>query len=173
MNFVAKKPMRRSVTFLARKPTGQIPLGLPRYRKIILYSIAAGIWSSGLLWLIFRTYMQQESDFGVTPHPLEHWWRILHGAFGFASIWMFGELWGVHIAKGWSRHWRRWSGGTLAAGVIVLILSGLGLYYVENQEVLSLVGTIHWSIGLAVLVAFGIHWFSKSGPRRPKKPTHV
>jgi hypothetical protein len=158
MNFMA----------LQKKTVDHNPLGLPRGRRLLLYFIAGGVWLSGLVWLIFRNFMQQETEFGVSPHPLEAWWRILHGVFSFASLWVFGVLWGVHITKGWSRHWRRLSGGTLVGFVLVLVLSGLGIYYIENQTVLSWVQTLHWVIGLAALVIFIVHWVSKSQPRKPR-----
>src|SRR5258708_21711420 len=74
----------------------------------------------------------------------------LHGAFSFASLWLFGLLWGVHVIKGWSGGRRRWSGGTLAGILIGLMLTGYLLYYVGDEDVRDLVSIAHFPVAHAL-----------------------
>jgi hypothetical protein len=66
--------------------------------KIGVYSIVAGLWLSGGLWLLLHYFLTSESEFGPQRNPLEPWWLKFHGAFAFAAIWLFGLLWGKHVS---------------------------------------------------------------------------
>ncbi len=140
------------------------PLRLPKTRRYTLYFIAIGVFLTGALWLIYHYFMQTEGRFGLQKHPLEIWWLKTHGAFSFASLWMFGVLWSVHIVRGWNMRWRRWSGGTMVGVILFLTLTGYGLYYFEELALREWTSILHWAVGLAALVLFFIHWLSKSAP---------
>src|SRR5690242_6476533 len=100
------------------------PIALPLRRRFTLYGIALGVWLTGVLWLIYHYFLRQEGPFGFKNNPLEHLWIVLHAAFGFAAIWMFGVLWSVHVKHAWELRWRRRSGGTLFGFVLALSLTG-------------------------------------------------
>jgi hypothetical protein len=70
---------------------------------------------------------------------------------------MFGLLWGVHIKPSWRRRARRWSGGILFGGVVWLAASGLGIYYLENPEILSWLAVGHWTAGILAASAYVLH----------------
>lgn len=139
-------------------------LRLTRNRRIALYVTAVGVWLTGAIWLIFHYYLQSEGPFGFESHPLEKTWIILHAGFSFVAIWLFGMLWGIHIVRGWNMKWRRKSGGTMVGVMVVLIVSGYSLYYIESQVIDDWTAIFHWVVGLAALVMFFVHWLSKSRP---------
>lgn len=126
-------------------------------RRWTVYGVGLGLWLTGVLWLVFHYFLQRQSDFGTQPHPLEFWWRAAHGFFGFASLWTFGLLWGVHVVKGWKIRRHRLSGGVLFAVVFWLIASGYLLYYVGNDQALSTLALLHWAAGLALPLPFVVH----------------
>lgn len=130
---------------------------LSRRRRWALYIIGSGVWLTGGLWLLFHYFLVKQGEFGPTTNPLEPWWLKLHGAFAFAAVWLFGLLWGIHIAKLWSGKRRRWSGGTLTAIFAFLILSGYLLYYVGDDRIRPLISAVHWGIGLACPIFFVWH----------------
>ena len=76
-------------------------LQLSRSRLLTVYGISLGIWASGAVWLLLHYFFEQEGQFGPAPHPLEFWSIAAHGAFGFATLWLLGLLWSVHIPAGW------------------------------------------------------------------------
>ena len=126
-------------------------------RRWALYIIGVGLWLSGGLWLIFHYFFVEQGEFGPKIHPLEPWWLKLHGAFGFAAIWIFGLLWGAHVSRAWPGLRRRWSGGVMTGVFASLILSGYLLYYVGNDSARSVVSVLHWGIGVASPICFGVH----------------
>lgn len=128
-----------------------------RSRRWALYLIGIGVWLSGGLWLLFHYFFLEQGEFGPKIHPLEPWWLKLHGAFGFAAIWIFGLLWGVHVSRAWPDLRRRWSGGLMTGIFAWLILSGYLLYYVSNENARSIVSVVHWGIGLVSPICFGFH----------------
>jgi hypothetical protein len=124
----------------------------------MLLLVAAGVWLSGVIWLVFHYFMRRQTDFGYSSHPLEHWSLALHGGFGVAALWMFGLLWATHIKAGWRRRRRRWSGGALFVFLLWLGVSGPGLYYLGPPDLRSWVASAHWIAGIAALAAFAAHW---------------
>jgi hypothetical protein len=140
------------------------PLLLSRRHRVTLYLTIAGVWLTGGLWLIYHYFMQTEGPFGFQNNPLEKLWLQLHAAFSFVAIWIFGMLWAIHIVQGWNMNWRRWSGGAMVGVMTLLIVSGYALYYVESQDLNDWTSILHWSVGLAALAVFLIHWLSKSQP---------
>src|SRR5262249_24709238 len=96
-------------------------------------------------------------EFGPTTNPLEPWLLRLHGAFAFFTLWIFGLLWGIHIAKLWPGKRKKWSGGILTGVFLLLILSGYLLYYVGDDRVRPFISAIHWAIGLIAPLLFLWH----------------
>ena len=131
--------------------------------RITLYTAGLGLWVSGSLWLLFHYALQRQRQFGLSAHPLESWWLTLHGAFAFFSIWLFGLLWGVHIAPGWPAGLRRRSGAWLVGIFAWLILSSYLLYYLGNEQARSVASLLHWTVGLASPVLLAAH---RLAPRR-------
>jgi hypothetical protein len=142
------------------------PLKLPRGRRWTVYGIAFATWITGVLWLIYHYFMTTEGRFGPQTHPLEPWWKTIHAGVSFFAIGILGLLWGVHILRGWNAKWRRWSGGTLAAFFFILTATGFALYYIYmiDEAWRAWTSIIHWVLGLASIVAFFVHWLSKSRP---------
>jgi len=146
------------------KPMPRAP-ELPRSRILTVYTISLGLWLTGAVWLIAHYFLVNEAEFGPLPHPLEFWSIAAHGAFGFASLWLLGVMWSVHIPAGWRSTRRRWSGSVMFGVVTLLIASGYLLYYLGNAEVISVVAALHWAIGLACPALFLLHRFSREKAR--------
>ena len=137
------------------------PPKLSRRRRLLVYGIAGAVWLTGALWVLLHYFFMRQGPFGSAPHPLEFWSLVTHGAAAFASLWMFGLLWGVHVPIGWRMRRRRWSGGAIFGFTVWLILSGYMLYYVGNDEVMSVVAILHWSFGLGAPIFFLLHRFAR------------
>jgi hypothetical protein len=133
---------------------------LPPRLRVAVYVISAGVWVSGVSWLVFHYFLRTEGPFGFRNNPLEAWCLKAHGAFSFASLWLLGRLWAAHVMRGWNTHWRRLSGGSLVGTAIFLILTGYGLYYVDRKVWHDWIGIVHWIVGIAALAFFFFHWSS-------------
>lgn len=132
---------------------------LTRNRRAIVYSIAGGVWLTGAAWLVLHYFMQRPGEFGPQPNPLEWWSLPAHGLFAFASLWLFGLLWGVHFGAAWRSLRRRVSGIAMFAVFGWLIASGYLLYYLGSDEARSLVALVHWGAGLLAPLPFVLHRF--------------
>ncbi|MGZ8900748.1 MAG: hypothetical protein ACXW3Z_11685 [Limisphaerales bacterium] len=84
--------------------------------------------------------------------------RILHGVVNPAICAVFGFLWFNHIRGGWKMRVNRKSGGSLTAIIIVLIASGVGLYYADEARHFWF--TVHLIPGLLLAFVLPAHWFA-------------
>jgi hypothetical protein len=146
---------------------------LPQAQRLSVHVVGLGLWLSGALWLLFHHFVRRRGEFGWGPHPLEPWWLTLHGAFGFAAIWLLGLLWGVHVTAGWRTRRRRWSGALLAGVLVLLALSGYLLYYLGNERARAVVSVLHWAVGLACPGAFLAHRLRDLLRRRARRAVRV
>jgi hypothetical protein len=135
------------------------PIRLGAVRRLTVYAVALGVWTTGCLWLLFHYFMRQPTEFGFEVHPLEPVWLKLHGAFAFAALWMVGLLSANHMVNGWAAKRRRWSGVLLLAFVTIMIITAYLLYYAGTEETRKYASVIHWSLGISVLIAFVWHRF--------------
>ncbi|HEY8010861.1 MAG TPA: hypothetical protein VIE67_07650 [Rudaea sp.] len=130
---------------------------LSRSHRRMVCGILTAAWLSGILWLVFHYFLMRRGEFGAEPHPLEAWWLRLHGAAAFASLWLGGLVWAVHVRSGLARPKRRISGMLLIALFVVLAASGYLLYYAGDDALRDAVRLVHWLIGVALIVPFLIH----------------
>jgi hypothetical protein len=144
---------------------------LARWHRIALYAIGAGVWLTGALWLLFHYVIVHRNPFGSSSEP---WWLTLHGGFAFATIWMFGLLWGVHVPARWPGGRRRVSGALLVGSLGSLLITGYLLYYVGDEELRAVTSIAHWAVGLALPIGFLTHrqrWSRKSSMTRLVSPS--
>ena len=125
-------------------------------REWLVHGICGLLYASGVAWIVLHYFLRQPGEFGEQPHPLEIWSLRLHGAAAFASLWLFGLLWPIHVLPAWRA--RRRASGIVVAGVfIVLIASGWWLYYGSGDDARALVALVHWVVGLVLLLAYSWH----------------
>lgn len=140
-----------------RQQPHQSGLRLSPWRRITLYGVVGGAWTTGILWLVFHYFLARQGDFGSEPHPLEAWWLRLHGAFAFAALWIGGMLWAVHIGPALSRPGKRISGLLLLGMLAILVATGYLLYYAVDDGLRDAVRWAHWLIGILLAIVLGIH----------------
>ncbi len=107
---------------------------------------------TGLGWLYFHYFLSVTTDFGQVPHPLEVWWLKLHGLVAMAALIIFGSLMPIHIRRAWHHRKNRGSGAVMVAAMIVLTLTGYGLYYIGGEELRPFISWAHWTLGSALML---------------------
>jgi uncharacterized membrane protein AbrB (regulator of aidB expression) len=115
------------------------------------------LFVSGIGWLIGRYGLRQETQLGLLPHPSEVWWLRLHGAAVVVFLIVFGALFPYHVIHNWRRHLHRKSGLLLLIPVLVLALTGYGLYYLVSEQARVWVSVAHWVVGILAGGAFALH----------------
>lgn len=125
---------------------------LSQRREALVYIVLGVLWASGIGWLAFHYFLRQTTEFGLLPHPLEAWWLRLHGAAAFATLWLIGLLWAIHLLPAWKSR-RRISGIALTLLLAVLVLSGYFLYYASGDDARAVIALLHWITGAALPLA--------------------
>lgn len=93
--------------------------------------------------------------------------RIVHGILNPLVCALFGYLLCHHIRYGWQLKANRLSGFFIEAVLLVLILSGLGLYYFGGEKARAAAVLVHRWVGVFLPLAFVVHWLA--GKRWAKK----
>ena len=84
--------------------------------------------------------------------------RTIHGIVNPGICVLLGFLWFNHIRGGWKMHVNRPSGTSLTVSLILLIISGVGLYY--SDEANHFWFTLHLIPGLLLAFILPAHWFA-------------
>lgn len=125
--------------------------GMTRDQRRGVYLILAGIWLSGVLWLVAHYALREPGPFGVpTPSTWEPWCLAVHGAFAFLSLGLAGWILSQHLSPAWRSGRSRRSGLAMVAGALSLMFSGYLLYYVISDRAREVIGVVHWVIGSAM-----------------------
>lgn len=143
---------------------------LPNWMRRWVYVAGTACLSSGVLWLIYHYFIQHEGEFGLESHPLEHIWLTLHAGAGILMTWVFGLIWLAHVRRGWQKGRNRVSGVTMASILIVLALSGWGLYYLSDENWRTTASFLHWGLGIFSGLWLPFHIWR--GRRSANKSTH-
>jgi heme A synthase len=132
--------------------------GYPRRFRTLLLSTMTALFLSGTLLL--PTTLAMRLDWDVI-------WRLgantrigmaaLHVAFAFVALGMFGSLWAIHMRAGW-RQRRNYRNGFLLIGLlIILIVTGLGIFYLADEAVMLYTALTHIAVGLLLPIFFIYH----------------
>ena len=73
----------------------------------------------------------------------------VHGGAAMLTIYLLGSMLYGHMVNAWQRQRNRASGGTAAATLLLLALSGYGLYYFGGDELRRGTEWLHWVFGFA------------------------
>jgi hypothetical protein len=104
------------------------------------------------------------------PHPFNGTFRQFHGAAAYLALIGLGYMLGDHIAKKW-RYWRRHLDGVMHLILwLLLSITGLLLYYPIMVLDAIAMGTVHWYLGVTLLLVYPAHasqlqlkrWWRKS-----------
>lgn len=144
---------------------GQQPrMRLSRRHERWLYAIGALIFLSGLGWLADHYVFAGLGDFGDAHAPSEPLWLRLHGAAAMAGLVVVGSLLPGHIARAWRLRVNRRSGLLMLSLVVLLVVTGYGLYYVGDEETRPWISVVHWLVGIVSGVGLVLHVRLGKGP---------
>jgi len=135
------------------------PGRMPKRRRLAVFLIVGALWLSGCVWLCLDLLFATHGPFGVIPHPWEPPMLLVHAITAILSMYLFGWISARHVLRWWPARLRRVSGGTLAALLGVLIVSGFALFFVSDDDWQHRVVLIHEVLGVGVTVVAIQHWF--------------
>ena len=142
---------------------------LADWHRRTLYGTGAVLWGTGAAWLAAHWFLASSGKFGRLPHPWESRWLALHGIAAAAALYVFGSLLVPHMLRAWAMQRSRVSGTLVAAMILTLAITGLGLYYVGDEALRETTSLVHWGLGLgapALVVFHVVAGRRKQGPPR-------
>lgn len=134
-----------------------VNLRLERWHRRCVYASVALLTASGAAWLLARYCLRPVSQFGATIHPLEPWAMKLHGAAAMAMLFFLGSLMNAHIRRALKAGRNLPTGCSLIAAMLLMIVSGFGLYYLAGETDRPVWSLLHWGGGLAGTALFVSH----------------
>ncbi len=149
------------------KKTQQPPMRLSQRHERWLHAIGLLVFLSGIGWLADHYLFAGSEDFGDAHAPSEPLWLRLHGAAAMAGLVVFGSLLPGHIARAWRVRGNFRSGLLMLSLVVLLVVTGYGLYYAGDEETRPWISIVHWlagtlaAAGLVLHVRFGKRWIQR------------
>ncbi|WP_228290877.1 hypothetical protein [Shewanella cyperi] len=133
--------------------------GYPNGFFYLLIGAMALVGLSGLAMLPWVAEFKLELDVGI---QLAHGWRqpivVSHMLAAYGLLLLLGALWQVHIRAGWRRRENHRSGLILTLSLLLLALTGLGLYYLGDEDWQLYASLLHSGLGNLLLLLFLWHW---------------
>jgi hypothetical protein len=134
------------------------------WQKTAVFATTAIVGVTGLLWFVLHDMIDDE------PGELAHVLLILHGVSSYVILVVIGSLLPRHVRSGWVRRRNLMTGVTVTAVMAVLAVTGLGLYY-GNEDLHAPARWLHVAFGLGCFALFPAHAFLAARLRRSSEST--
>ncbi|ABM00861.1 hypothetical protein SHAM105786_05240 [Shewanella amazonensis] len=106
------------------------------------------------------------------PMALNGQWRLplvsTHALSAAVLLMLLGALWQVHMRAGWRKKENRFSGIFMAFSIVLLMLTGVGLYYLSAESAQLAASLAHSVLGLSLVGLFTWHWIQGHRVRMQK-----
>lgn len=122
-------------------------------RRRALYATFGVLLASGVIWL--ATHFLAEDP--ATQATLEGWSMKFHGAAAWIVTYLLGTIWAAHIRLAWAMKHNRRAGTAFGIMVMLLLVSGYGLYYFNGETLRGLTEWLHWAVGMLAGLVFWLH----------------
>ena len=116
--------------------------------KAILFISTGILFITGVAWLIIHNFYYSETDFGITPSPIEPALLKIHGLAAPIFLMVFGALFPTHISRAFKARINMKTGLFLLAILFLLITTGYSLYYIGSESLLKNSSLTHSILGV-------------------------
>lgn len=131
------------------------------------HAIFASLWLLGAIVFVLKHFFATQGEFGITPHPWQPALLMLHGIVAVAATFLFGWICSAHVSITWRMRADRASGVWLLVLIFTLALTGFAAFFLVDDSLRSLTGTVHEWLGLALMIPWVMHlMFGRSPARR-------
>jgi hypothetical protein len=137
--------------------TQQPSMRLSRWHERWLYVIGLWVFLSGAGWLVDHHLFAGAGDIAEAPAASEPLWLRLHGAAAMAALMVFGSLVPGHIVRAWRTRKNLRSGLSTLSLVMVLVVTGYGLYYSGDEQARPWISLLHWGAGVLAALVLALH----------------
>jgi hypothetical protein len=138
-------------------PTMRSTLRFERWHRHSIYVVCAWLTLTGMMWLVAHYFMRFAGQFGETMHPFEPWSMKLHGAGAMLFLFIIGSMANSHIRGALKGQRNLVSGWTMIVVLLVLAITGYGLYYVADEASRPFWSSVHWITGAGLGALLALH----------------
>jgi uncharacterized membrane protein len=144
--------------------------GYPKWFFSLINGAVAVLFLSGCLLAPTTLEMRLEWD---VPWRLDGAQQVvtasLHALLAFIMLGIVGAMWSVHMRFNWRHRKQRGSGLGLVILWLLLMLTGVGIYYLGDTQAALATAVLHLAVG--VLVIFWYAWHVLRGRRNLRRPS--
>ena len=133
--------------------------GYPKGFYELLLSTLAVLFVTGLL--LIPTVLDLRLEWDVTwrlPNDQRLIIAAIHVAVSFLTLAFGGALWTFHMRRGWTAGRNKITGTMLVTVIVLLLLSGVGIYYLGGEFSSIAASLTHTVLGVAVAFCFAVHF---------------
>ncbi len=123
---------------------------LSKSQKVILYVLCSALFISGAAKALYQYILQPDGPFTPGYSELEQVWLTAHGILSPLYLVALGALIPVHMKRSWAAGRNQASGVFIVTIHLVLIATGLGLYYAGTESLRAISVSVHLWIGLGL-----------------------
>ena len=132
--------------------------GYPKWFYLMLCSVLVALFATGTL--LAPTILDLKLEWDM-PWRLASDQRIgvaaLHTLLSFLTLTLIGALWSVHMRSGWKRRSNHHSGLGLIVVMLLLLITGIGIFYLGDEDNAMIASLGHMAIGGMLPVIFSYH----------------
>jgi hypothetical protein len=156
--------------------SGRLPRGRPASRwRVIVHATFGVLWCLGVAIFVLERFFSEADEFGTSASPWQPTLIEVHGIVAVFALYLFGWLSADHVAKTWRSAADRASGLWMLALVAALAVTGFAGFFLVDDSVRGVNGSVHAYLGLALVLPWVAHlsWFrgrAKSGLKRDGEP---
>ncbi|TNE60869.1 MAG: hypothetical protein EP335_17675 [Alphaproteobacteria bacterium] len=123
--------------------------GYPRHFTRVVVLTAIGLFVTGLLLVPSMLDFRLEMN---VPWRLDADGRLVtvaaHAFVAFFMLMLAGSLWSIHMRAGWRKRRHRTSGTILATSLALMAATGIGIYYLGDEDLSLWSSLVHTGLGL-------------------------
>ncbi len=154
----------------SKQPLHHPNLRVERWQRRWIFGVLLLSFASGAAWLVARYFLRSAGQFGESVNPIEPYAIKTHGAAAMLVLFFAGTLLNGHVRRALKAQRNRASGWMMIVTLLVLVLTGFGLYYLAGESDRAVWSAIHWIVGLVASANFIAHLLVGRATR-PEKAT--
>jgi hypothetical protein len=125
-----------------RPPT----LRVGKTRRRVLYLLVLLLVSTGAWWLVLNDKTTAEG----LPDPALHWLMKVHGGGAMLALFLAGTFLHNHVLNAWQQGRNRMLGSLVGGSMVLIGVSGYGLYYFDGDLLRNMAEWLHWVAGFGL-----------------------
>lgn len=129
--------------------------------KFHMYLAIFLMGTSGIAIAVLTEYFNIPTEFGLRAHPATQYSKIFHHFTNIFFIFCVGKIFSGHIQLGilLKKEKKRITGFLITFLIVLLIISGAGILYASNLNLMAFFSNTHWYLGVLFLITFIVHKF--------------